>query len=336
MPSPRTEASGRLVSVRYSVVVPVYGNRDTVGSLIDRLEDLAGGLDGPLEAVFVVDGSPDDSFEVLQERLAASPLPTQLLSHSRNFGSFAAIRTGMAAARGDFLGVMAADLQEPPELMREFFSALAGGLADVAVGRRLGRGDPALSGGLARAYWGLYRRWVIREIPPGGVDVFAVTRRVAERLGDLRESHSSLVGLLYWVGFRRVEIPYTRLARASGASGWTLRRKVRYLSDSVYSFTDLPVRLLTGIGAFGTVFTTLVGLVVFVAWATGNVTASGYTPLMLVLLLATFVILFALGIVGSYVWRIYENSKGRPNAIVASAEVFGTASGAPPREGGTP
>jgi len=118
VPSPRTEASGRLVSVRYSVVVPVYGNRDTVGPLIDRLEDLAGGLDGPLEAVFVVDGSPDDSFEVLQERLAASPLPTQLLSHSRNFGSFAAIRTGMAAARGEYVGVIAADLQEPPELMR--------------------------------------------------------------------------------------------------------------------------------------------------------------------------------------------------------------------------
>ncbi len=339
MPSPRTDDVGRVEDVarpvRYSVVVPVYRNQDTLPALLDRLAALAGDLDGPLEAVFVVDGSPDDSHEVLRERLAGGDLPAQLIAHSRNFGSFAAIRTGMAAARGDYVGVMAADLQEPPELMRDFFAALGSGVAEVAVGRRIGRSDPALSSGLSRTYWSMYRRWVIREIPPGGVDVFAVTRRVAERLGDLRESHSSLVGLLYWVGFRRVEIPYTRLQRASGSSGWTFRRKARYLSDSVYSFTDLPVRLLTGIGAFGTVFTTLVGIVVFVAWATGNVTASGYTPLMLVLLLATFVILFALGIVGSYVWRIYENSKGRPNAIVAGAEVFGAASG-PPHEGGTP
>jgi glycosyltransferase involved in cell wall biosynthesis len=312
--------------VTFSVVIPVYGNRETLPLLLERLEDLSRHLPGPMEAVFVVDGSPDDSYAVLSRLVPGARIPTQLISHSRNFGAFPAIRTGMSAARGDYVGVMAADMQEPPELMIEFFRALYEDRADVAVGRRESRDDPAVSSALSRLYWSAYRRHIIRDLPPGGVDVFAVNRHVVDQLMRLNESHSSLVGLLYWVGFRRVEIPYSRLERAEGKSGWTFRKKVRYLTDSVFSFTDLPVKVLTLIGALGTIVTTVAGLIVLVAWATGNIDATGYTPLMLVLLLSTFVILFGLGVVGSYVWRIYENSKSRPNAIVATSERFGESS----------
>jgi len=307
----------------FSVVVPVYGNQATLAALLERLEELATRLPGALEAVFVVDGSPDDSHEVLNSLLPAAQIQTQLLSHSRNFGSFPAIRSGMAAARGDHIGVMAADLQEPPELMVEFFRALHAGAADVAVGRRESRHDPQLSAILARTYWSFYRRHVIRDIPPGGVDVFAVTRRVADQMLQLNELHSSLVGLLYWVGYRRVEIPYTRLERTEGKSGWTFRKKLRYLSDSIFSFTDLPISILTSIGAVGAVLTSIVGIAVLVGRLTGNIAVPGYTALMLVLLFSTFVILYGLGVVGSYVWRIYENTKGRPTAIVSEVRTFG-------------
>lgn len=310
-------------SVMFSVVVPVYRNRETLATLISRLESIANQLPGRLEAVFVVDGSPDDSHDVLLGLLPKAGIPAQLLEHSRNFGAFNAIRTGIGAARGEYVGVMAADLQEPPELMLDFFRVLAAGHADVAVGRREGRDDPVLSGLASRTYWNLYRRFVIHDLPRGGVDVFAVNRRVVEQLLQLEESHSSLVGLLFWVGFRRVEVPYSRLAREHGKSGWTFTRKLRYLTDSVFSFTDLPVRMLTSIGAAGSVLTTLAGLAVFVSWSTGRVVETGYTPIMLAVLLSAFVVLFGLGVVGSYVWRIYENSKRRPNAIVKRSERFG-------------
>ena len=107
----------------FSIVIPVYCNEPTLEALVDRLEALRPELPGELEAVFVVDGSPDQSHEFLQKRLARSPLVAQLLEHSRNFGAFVAIRTGLAHARGDYVGVMAADLQEPPELMIAFFDA---------------------------------------------------------------------------------------------------------------------------------------------------------------------------------------------------------------------
>jgi len=318
-PSERAE---RPAGILYSVVVPVYTNEATLGALIRHLEAIGARLPGRLEAVFVVDGSPDGSLVLLQRLLPEASIACQLVVHSRNFGSFAAIRTGMAAARGQFIGVMAADLQEPPELMERFFDVLAGGEADVAIGRRESRSDPAFSSFLSRTFWSLYRRLINPEVPRGGVDVFGCTREVAGHLLALGEAHSSLVGLLYWIGFRRVEVPYARAPRMSGKSGWTMRKRVRYLLDSVFSFTDIPISILSTVGLVGGLLTMITGLFVLVSWLTGRITEVGYTPLMLVLLFSTFTLLSGLGVVGSYVWRTYENSKGRPVSVPMSHETF--------------
>ena len=266
----------------------------------------------------MVDGSPDDSAEVLAEVVPRQGLAVQVLEHSRNFGSFAAIRTGLAAARGDFIGVMAADLQEPPEVMLGFFEQLPSGDYDVAVGRRASRDDPGSSALMSKIFWGLYRRTINPDIPPGGVDVFACTREVAQRLTLLDEAHTSLVALLYWVGYRRVEVPYDRVARSEGTSGWTLRKKVTYLSDSVFAFTRIPIHALTALGVVGTVITLVVALVVLVSFLAGQIESPGYTPLMLTMLFSTFLLLTGMGVLGSYVWRTYENTKRRPVALTRS------------------
>lgn len=306
----------------YSVVIPVYGNELTLGTVISRLSEVAGRLDGPMEAVFVIDGSPDGSLLLLRRLLPEAKIPSQVVVHSRNFGSFPAIRTGLSVARGRYIGVMAADLQEPPELMEAFFERLRSGEVDVTVGRRESRADPALSSVASRTFWWLYRRTINRSIPRGGVDVFGCTREVATELLRLGESHSSLVGLLFWIGFRREEVPYQRVARGSGSSGWTLHKRVRYLLDSVFSFTDIPISLLSTVGLVGGLLTTVAAIVVFFGWATGRILNPGYTPLMLVMLFSTFTLLSGLGIVGSYVWRTFENSKGRPVSIPMTAEEY--------------
>ncbi|MGV8978035.1 MAG: glycosyltransferase family 2 protein [Cellulomonas sp.] len=322
MLSDRSEVDGTPSrDITYSVVIPVYGNEATLGAVISRLSEVAVRLDGPMEAVFVVDGSPDGSLLLLRRLLPEASIASQIVVHSRNFGSFPAIRTGLAAARGAYIGVMAADLQEPPELMESFFDQLRTGEVDVTVGRREARADPAMSSVASRTFWWLYRRTINPSIPAGGVDVFGCTRRVATELLKLDESHSSLVGLLFWVGFRRVEVPYSRLERTTGKSGWTLRKRVRYLLDSVFSFTDIPISLLSTVGLVGGLLTTIASIVVFVGWATGRIVDPGYTPLMLVLLFSTFTLLSGLGIVGSYVWRTFENTKGRPVSIPLTIEV---------------
>lgn len=310
--------------IRYSVIIPVYGNRDSVPELIQRLTTLLKAREerGHAEAVFVVDGSPDDSLECLRSALAESSLTAQLISLSRNFGSFSAIRAGLSFARGDYVGVMAADLQEPPEILEAFFDSLEAGECDIALGQRIGRADPWLSSLASRAYWGLYRRFVSRDIPRGGVDVFGCTGEIAARISTLRETHTSLIGLLFWIGYRRKLFPYSRQPRRHGKSGWTSGRKLRYLLDSVYAFTDLPIILLQGIGLLGIVSSFLVGMLVFISWVLGYVREPGYTPLMIVLLASTSAILLGLGIVGSYVSRAYENSKGRPLTLVATHEFY--------------
>lgn len=307
----------------YSVVVPVYRNEETLATLVDRLEDLAADLDAPMEVVFVVDGSPDGSLLLLR-RLLSEPkaFSSQLVSLSRNFGSFSAVRAGLAVAEGDFIAMMAADLQEPVSLARDFFRALAGGAHDIAVGVRIERDDPAGDMLPARIFWWLYRRLVEPQIPKGGVDVFGCTRQVADHLLRLDESHTSLVGLIYWVGFRRVEVPYVRQPRPIGKSSWSFRRKVRYLLDSIFSFTDLPITVIIVIGALGVAVSMIWAAVVIAAWAAGSINVPGYTPLMLALFFVTSTILIALGLVGSYVWRTYENSKGRPGAIPMTHERF--------------
>jgi glycosyltransferase involved in cell wall biosynthesis len=298
-----------------SVIVPVYKNEASLGELLDRLAALALPVGVECRAVFVVDGSPDGSADLLRERLASWPVPATLVVLSRNFGSFAAIRAGLERAEGDYFAVMAADLQEPPELIPSFVEALDSDDFDLALGQREGRADPAFSRLSARAFWWFYRHLVQPTMPRGGVDVFACNRRVRDAILELRESNASLVGLLLWVGFRQTTVPYERLPRAEGKSAWTFRKKLRYMADSVFSFTDLPIYLLLFTGFVGSAIVTTAAIVVLVAWALGGVDVPGYTPIMLSILFVGALLTFGLGIVGSYVWRTYENTKRRPLTI---------------------
>lgn len=308
--------------IEYSIVIPVYKNEASLPAVVERLEAMQSRLDAPLEAVFVIDGSPDHSLELLRTLLPQAAVSSQLIAHSRNFGSFPAIKAGFAHARGSYIAAMAADLQEPPELIEEFFAELASGSWDVAVGTRVSREDPSASRLLSNIYWKSYRSLIQPDMPPGGVDIFATTRPVAKRLIELDESHSSLVGLLFWLGYRRVEIPYSRQEREHGKSAWSMRKKIGYLLDSVFSFTSMPITAILTVGFTGTVLSLIAAFWVFIAWSIGSVSVQGYTALMLVLLFSTGSVLFAIGILGTYVWRTYENTKNRPASVVMSAEVF--------------
>ncbi|HST56306.1 MAG TPA: glycosyltransferase [Solirubrobacteraceae bacterium] len=296
-----------------SLVVPVYRNASSVLALVETVQLIAGEVDGGLETIFVVDGSPDDSRAQLLSALRISGLNARVVEHSRNFGSFAAIRTGMSLARGERIAVMAADLQEPPELVIEFLRRLASEDIDVLAGERNSRDDRG--DGFSRLYWQLYRRFVLPDIPPAGVDVFACTAAVRDVVCSLEAVHTSLVAQLFWVGFRRELVAYDRRPRP-GESGWTLQRKLRYLSDSVFAFTDLPVRILWSTGVLGLGLGVLVGLIVLIARAAGAITVPGYAATILVLVFFGSLNLVGLGIIGSYVWRAYETVKGRPGAIV--------------------
>jgi glycosyltransferase involved in cell wall biosynthesis len=309
-----------------SLVIPVYRNADNIPQLIATLSDLDAKLGGGLEVVFVVDGSPDESHALLGRALPLTSFDSQLLLLSKNFGAFAAIREGLRVANGPYFAVMAADLQEPPELMISFFAALENEPIDVVYGQREGRADPWLTRLAASLFWSLYRRFVQRQMPPGGVDVFGCNLAFRDQLVALPEANSSLVGLMFWMGFRRRAIGYSRQQRLIGKSAWTLRKKLKYLSDSIFAFSDLPIRLMTYVGAFGIVVSLVLAMIVVAARLVGNITVPGYAATVVVISFFAALNSFGLGIIGSYVWRAFENTKGRPTAIVMHRQRFGGAS----------
>lgn len=306
-----------MVKPRYSVVIPVYKNEESIEPLLRALDELAATLDDLLQVVFVVDGSPDASFARLEEGLRTAAFQARLVLLSRNFGAFAAIRCGLAEATGEFIGVMAADLQEPPSLMREFFAALTSKPLDVVFGKRLGRHDPGLSKFASNMFWSAYRRLVQPDVPEGGVDVFALTAHFRDRLVAMSEANSSLLGLLFWLGGRREFVGYSRLEREHGKSAWTLKKKITYLLDSVFAFSDLPVRVLMGAGLAGLGTAFLLGIIVLAARVFGTYQVPGYAGSMLAILFFGALNTFGIGIVGNYAWRAYENTKHRPLNVVS-------------------
>ena len=302
-----------------SVVIPVYKNEENIPRLLAELETFASGFHDPLEIVFVVDGSPDGSLRLLRERLPSWHVPSQLLELSRNFGSFSAIAAGLAAARGDLMAVMSADLQEPLDLIAEFHRQLASANVDVVFGHRVGRADAQSASDL---FWRLYRRFVVPDIPPGGIDVFGCTRAVRDQVVAMREANTNLIALLFWLGFRRAFVPYERRARLEGKSAWTFGRKLRYALDSVFAFTDLPLRALLLLGVAGTTLAIVAAVTVFLGWLMGRVPVLGYTPIMLVITFFGGLTALGLGITGEYLWLTLQNTRGRPNYIVASQSTY--------------
>ena len=303
-----------------SIVIPVYRNAESIPHLLTALTDVAAiactKCQTKVEVVFVVDGSPDNCHTLLAEALPGASFGSQLILHSRNFGSFAAIRSGLQVASGDYFAVIAADLQEPPGLALEFLDRLITGQFDVVVGCRENRQDPLGTRLASDIFWRLYKRFVIHDIPEKGVDVFGCNRVFRDHLLAMAEANSSLVGLIFWLGFRRAEVMYERRERQHGKSAWTLRKKVNYLMDSVFSFTDLPIRLLTLFGLFGVLISVALGSVVLAAKLFGDISVPGYAATLLTVVFFGALNSLGLGVIGTYAWRAFENTKGRPLAEV--------------------
>lgn len=315
--------------MKFSIVIPVYKNEAFLERLVEDLEDVARQLRGDLEVVFVVDGSPDRSHVILQQALVKAAFQSQLLLLTRNFGSFSAVAAGLGAATGDYLAVIAADRQEPPDLTVRFFTELVKGDCDIVFGQRESRADPWLSRISARVFWGFYRRFVQRDMPSGGIDVFACTRAASDVLLSLHEANTSLVGLLMWVGFRRRFVGYSRLLRESGKSAWTFRRKLRYLKDSIFAFSDLPLRLLGHIGLLGMGVSVIIAVLTVVAKFAAGIDVPGYAATVSIIVFFGGLNSFGISLLGEYLWRTFENSKQRPRYIVLQRTAFEPASTGP-------
>ncbi|MEO8400827.1 MAG: glycosyltransferase family 2 protein [Gammaproteobacteria bacterium] len=309
----------------YSLIIPVYKNEGSIPLLLAAINDINQKLDGQLEAVFVVDGSPDQSYALLKNSLPQASFRSKLLLHSRNFGSYAAIRAGLEIAEGQYFAVMAADLQEPPELIVEFFQTLTSEAIDVAFGVRRSRKDPLLQKIPAKIFWFLYKKLVNTDMPPGGIDIFACNLQFRNQLLVLNELNSSLVGLAFWLGFRRKMVAYDRIEREHGKSAWSFKKRLKYATDSLFAFSDFPIKFLYLIGVAGIALSIVSAFSVILAKIYGIIPVPGYARTTITIVFFAALNSMGLGIIGSYVWRAFENTKLRPQSIVMSVLKFNLA-----------
>ena len=302
-------------SYSVSIVVPVYKNEGSIEHLLKRISEISGAVTGTVEAVFVVDGSPDKSLEALRSMLPRDGFDAKVLLLSRNFGAFSAIRAGLREARGEATVVMAADLQEPTSLILDMLGIVQRDEADVAVGVRQSRKDGVVSRTLSAVFWKVFNRVSSLELPRGGVDIFALSRSARETLNSFEESSTSLIGLIYWMGFRRQEVPYHRVERQVGKSSWSLQKRINYAKDSITAFSEFPLSVFLWSGVIGAVVSLVFALIgAFQYMFTSDHQSQREITAIGLLFVASY-LMAGLGIIGTYLWRLAENVRNRPDSI---------------------
>jgi dolichol-phosphate mannosyltransferase len=238
---------------------------------------------------------------------------------TRNFGSMAAIQAGLTIATGDCVGMIAADLQDPPELFTDMVRLWEqGNKAIFAV--RQDREEPALQKLFSNGYYALIRRFAIRDYPTGGFDFFLVDRQIVQEVNRIHEKNTNLMTLIFWLGFKPILIPYVRRSRKKGKSRWTLGKKVKLFIDTFVAFSYFPIRLLSVLGFLMATAAFLYGSFVFVYWAAFGIEVKGWVPTMVILTFTSGVQMAILGILGEYLWRTLDETRGRPAYVID--EVF--------------
>ena len=300
----------------FSIVVPIYYNELNIPDTLPRLVALGSSLPGyRLELVFVDDGSKDGSLEALRNAQRAYPDLVTVVKLTRNFGSMAAIQAGLTVATGDCVGMVTADLQDPPELFLEMIRHWEkGSKAIFAV--RAERHDSMSQKLWAGAYYSLMRRFALADYPSGGFDFFLVDRQVVEEVNRTREKNTNLMSLIFWMGFAPVLIPYTRQARTKGKSRWTMAKKVKLFIDSFVAFSYAPIRFLSSVGLIVAASAFAYAAWVFYWWLVHDIPVKGYAPIVILLALTAGVQMTMLGVLGEYLWRTLDETRGRPAFVI--------------------
>lgn len=300
-----------------SIVVPVYHNATSLPELLARFERLAASNPSDrFEFVFVDDGSRDHSFAVLRA-LQQTDGRVRVIKLSRNFGSNAALLAGLDVARGEVVAAIAADLQDPPELIGEMLAQWRQG-RKIVLAARQSRDDPLLTRLLASVFYFLFRRLAIASMPRQGFDFFLIDRQVCDLIKGIQESNAYLMGMILWLGFEPAILYYHRQQREQrfGKSMWSLAKKFKYFIDAFVAFSYVPVRAASLLGIGLSVLGLLYAVALLILRLFIGIPVVGWVSLMAVLLVVSGVQLLMTGILGEYLWRNLDETRRRPRFVV--------------------
>lgn len=300
-----------------SVIAPAYNEEESLPLLRERLTAFMADADQYAYEIILVDDHSSDKTPELVREWADADDRIRLIRLSRNFGSYSAIDAGLTECRGDAAVFMAADLQDPPELVPKLAAKWLEG-SDIVWAVRAEREGESISTKLfSQLYYTVMRTLALPDMPKKGADFMLMNRKVIDAYLAIPEKNVNFVCLLFWMGFRQSFVPYVKQARAQGESKWTLGKKMKLFVDSVVSFSFAPIRFMSAAGALFALAGLGFAAVVFFTRLFGlHGPGTGYSALMVTLLTGLGLIMLMLGVIGEYLWRAFDEARGRPRFII--------------------
>jgi len=298
-----------------SIVIPVFNEQEVLPTMYDRLKEAISRIDMPTEIIFVNDGSIDNSMGVLLEFMSRDE-DVRILDFSRNYGHQAALSAGMQYSRGNAVITMDADLQHPPELIPELIKKWEEGFDVVYTCRTTNANATFFKNITSTFFYEIINKLSNINIPQGAADFRLLDQKVIDSFRLLNEQRLFIRGLISWMGYRQIGIPYEAPERYSGTSKYTLFRMIRFAVDGITSFSSVPLYFSASIGIFISLISFIYGAFVIYSWLFTGTVIEGWASLMIVSLFVGGIQLITLGILGVYLGRVYDESKRRPRYLL--------------------
>lgn len=304
-----------------SIVVPCKNEQEAAPIFYEAVTETFAKLSADYELIFVDDGSTDGTLEVFRS-LAKEDKRVRYISFSRNFGKEAAMFAGFEAAKGDYVGVMDADLQDPPALLLQMYNTLKEKPElDCVASRRVTRkGEPKIRSFFARMFYKLINRMSETEIVDGARDFRLMSRKMTDAVLSLKEHNRFSKGIFSWVGFKTEWLEYENAERVAGETKWSFGKLLTYAVDGIIGFSTAPLSFAVALGLIFCVAALVLIVVVIVKTLVWGDPVAGYPSLVCIILLLAGVQLFTIGIVGKYLSKTYIEAKARPIYIVSETE----------------
>lgn len=294
--------------------MPVYNASKFLDRTVGAIERQREESGWEMELIMIDDGSRDNTYSVVEGLQNRYPY-IKGIKLSRNFGHQAAVRTGLAFCSGEYVAVIDDDLQDPPSLLPQFFAKLDEGY-DVAYGERRKRKENFVKRASYKTFYQLLRRMSSIDIPLDSGDFCVMKRRVVRHMLALPERNPFLRGMRAWVGFKQIAVTYERQARVDGVSAYTFWKLLQLAVDGIFSFSKMPIRLITLAGLLGLVVAVSYSLFLLILLLTVGVEGRGFSTLALLISFFGSLNLICLGTIGEYIARIYDESLGRPHTVI--------------------